>query len=115
MLPKELGSGKVLLRLAHLYEVGEDKDYSVTANVELKKLFPNRKISKVTEMNLSGNQERVEMEKKRLAWKVKDSSEGKIVRGGVVDSEKLVVELGPMEIRTFFIDLDNTRMFGSEQ
>ncbi|GJY15527.1 glycosyl hydrolase family 38 protein [Tanacetum coccineum] len=112
---QELGSGKVLLRLAHLYEVGEDKDYSVMANVELKKLFPNRKISKVTEMNLSGNQERVEMEKKRLAWKVKDSSEGKIVRGGVVDSEKLVVELGPMEIRTFFIDLDNIRMFGSEQ
>lgn len=112
---QELESGKVLLRLANLYEVGEDKDYSVMANVELKKLFPNRKISKVTEMNLSGNQERVEMEKKRLAWKAKGSSEGKIVRGGVVDSGKLVVELGPMEIRTFFIDLDNIRMFGSEQ
>lgn len=71
-------------------------------------------ISKVTEMNLSSNQERDEMEKKRLAWKVKDPTEGKIVRGGVV-SEKLVVELGPMEIRTFFIDLANIRMFGSEQ
>ncbi|GJW16626.1 alpha-mannosidase-like protein [Tanacetum coccineum] len=78
---QELGSGKVLLRLAHLYEVGEDKDYSVMANVELKKLFPNRKISKATEMNLSGNQERVEMEKKRHAWKVKDSSQGKIALG----------------------------------
>ncbi|KAI3670137.1 hypothetical protein L6452_41791 [Arctium lappa] len=110
---QELESGKVLLRLAHLYEVGEDKDYSVMATVELKKLFPNRKISKVTEMNLSGNQERGEMERKRLAWKVKDSSEAKIVRGGAVDSEKQVVELGPMEIRTFFIDLDYLGMFGS--
>ncbi|KAJ9562484.1 hypothetical protein OSB04_007644 [Centaurea solstitialis] len=110
---QELESGKVLLRLAHLYEVGEDRDYSVMATVELKKLFPNRKISKVTEMNLSGNQERSEMERKRLAWKVKDSSEAKIVRGGVVDSEKLMVELGPMEIRTFFIDLDDLGMFGS--
>ncbi|KAI7740716.1 hypothetical protein M8C21_023527, partial [Ambrosia artemisiifolia] len=111
---QELESGTVLLRLAHLYEVGEDKDYSGMASVELKKLFPNRKISKVTEMNLSGNQERDEMEKKRLNWKVKDSSEAKIVRGGVVDSEKLVVELGPMEIRTFFVDFDYLRMFASE-
>ncbi|CAH1419649.1 unnamed protein product [Lactuca virosa] len=39
----ELESGKALLRLAHLYEVGEDKDYSVMASVELKKLFPDRK------------------------------------------------------------------------
>jgi len=25
-------------------KVGEDKDYSITANVELKKLFPNKKV-----------------------------------------------------------------------
>lgn len=72
-------------------------------------------ISKVTEMNLSGNQERDEMEKKKLNWKVQDSSETKIVRGGGVDSEKLVVELGPMEIRTFFIDINYLNMFTSKQ
>ncbi|KAL7604195.1 hypothetical protein Lser_V15G20819 [Lactuca serriola] len=110
---QELESGKALLRLAHLYEVGEDKDYSVMASVELKKLFPDRKIRKVTEMNLSGNQERGEMERKKLAWKVKGGSEREIVRGGGVDPEKLVVELGPMEIRTFFIDLYYLGMFGS--
>ncbi|GJV02702.1 hypothetical protein Tco_1336271 [Tanacetum coccineum] len=64
---QKLGIGKVCLRLAHVYEVGEDKDDSVMAN-----------ISKVTKMNLSGNQERIEMVKKRHAWKVKDSSQGKI-------------------------------------
>ncbi|TQD75468.1 hypothetical protein C1H46_038969 [Malus baccata] len=41
---QELENREVLLRLAHLYEIGEDKDYSVLANVELKKLFPTKKV-----------------------------------------------------------------------
>lgn len=59
-------------------------------------------------MNLSANQERTEMERKRLVWKVEESSSGeiKVVRGGPVDPAKLVVELAPMEIRTFLIDLE---------
>ncbi|OVA17373.1 Glycoside hydrolase family 38 [Macleaya cordata] len=105
---QELEDGKVLLRLAHLYEVGEDNDLSVMAQVELKKLFPNKKIRKVIEMSLSANQQRAEMEKKRLVWKVEGApeEEPKVVRGGPVDPTKLVVELGPMEIRTFTIDLE---------
>ncbi|KAF7801853.1 alpha-mannosidase [Senna tora] len=105
---QELENGKVLLRLAHLYEIGEDKDYSAMASVELKKLFPNKKIRKVTEMSLSANQERAEMEKKRLLWKVQGAAEeAKVVRGGPIDPAKLVVELAPMEIRTFLIDFDS--------
>jgi len=111
---QELENGKVLLRLAHLYEIGEDKDYSVMASVELKKLFPNKKVSKVTEMSLSANQERAEMEKKRLAWKVEGpAEEPKVVRGGPVDPVKLVVELAPMEIRSFFIYFEYLQMFVS--
>ncbi|KAH7577125.1 hypothetical protein JRO89_XS01G0209100 [Xanthoceras sorbifolium] len=103
---QELDDGKVLLRLAHLYEIGEDKDLSVMTSVELKKLFPGKKIGKVTEMSLSANQERTVMEKKRLVWKVEGSSkhESKVVRGGPVDPTKLIIELAPMEIRTFVID-----------
>ncbi|KAL7616275.1 hypothetical protein Lser_V15G04007 [Lactuca serriola] len=41
---QELEDGKILLRLAHLYEVGEDKDLSVMTSVELQKLFAKRKI-----------------------------------------------------------------------
>ncbi|GKA03162.1 Ras-related protein RabA5c-like protein [Tanacetum coccineum] len=59
---------------------GEDKDDSVMAN-----------ISKATEMNLSGNQERVEMVKKRQTWKVKDSSQGKIAVGSHVITHILQV------------------------
>lgn len=63
-------------------------------------------ISKVTETNLSANQDRKEMEKKRLVWKVEGSSreEQKFARGGPVDPAKLLVELAPMEIRTFVIE-----------
>lgn len=65
-------------------------------------------------MNLSGNQERAEMEKKRLVWKVEGSTaETKILRGGPIDPKTLVVELAPMEIRTFFINVNNLKMFGS--
>lgn len=110
---QELENGKVLLRLAHLYETGEDKDYSTISSVELKKLFPNKKISKVTEMSLSANQERSEMEKKRLIWKVEGTEEEtEVVRGGPVDPVKLIVELAPMEIRTFLIEFDYIKMFG---
>ncbi|CAK9311483.1 unnamed protein product [Citrullus colocynthis] len=103
---QELHDGNILLRLAHLYETGEEKEYSVTTKVELKKLFPGKEIKKVTEMNLSANQKRTDMEKKRKVWKVENgSNEVKAKRGGPVDPKKLVVELSPMEIRTFLIDL----------
>lgn len=68
-------------------------------------------IAKVTETSLSANQERTEMLKKRLVWKIEGSSsskeEPKLVRGRPVDPKTLVVELAPMEIRTFIIDFDN--------
>ncbi|XP_022741323.1 probable alpha-mannosidase At5g13980 [Durio zibethinus] len=107
---QELDDGKTLLRLAHLFEIGENSVLSVVTSVELKKLFPGKKIAKVTEVSLSANQEREEMEKKRLVWKVEGSSgeNPKVVRGGPLDPKKLVVELAPMEIRTFFIEFDHT-------
>lgn len=65
-------------------------------------------------MSLSANQERKEMEKTRLDWKVEgDPDDGGVVRGGAVDPVKLVVELAPMEIRTFVIYLDYLKVFGS--
>ncbi|KAK6928596.1 Glycosyl hydrolase family 38, C-terminal, partial [Dillenia turbinata] len=107
---EELNDGKVLLRLAHLYEIDEDKDLSTITKVELKKLFLGKKISKVMETNLSANQERAEMEKKRLVWKVEGEPGGEtqVIRGGPVDPKTLVVELAPMEIRTFIIHFDSS-------
>ncbi|KAB1199804.1 Lysosomal alpha-mannosidase [Morella rubra] len=81
---------------------GIDPSYSLPDNVALITL----QISRVTETNLSANQDRKEMEKKRLVWKVEGSSreEQKFARGGPVDPAKLLVELAPMEIRTFVIE-----------
>lgn len=57
-------------------------------------------------MSLSANQGRESMEKKRLIWKVEERSSEKLKgsRGGPVDPKKLVVELAPMEIRTFIVN-----------
>ncbi|KAK4410705.1 putative alpha-mannosidase [Sesamum angolense] len=103
---QELEDRTVLLRLAHLYEVGEDTDLSVMATVELKRVFPNKK---QWETSLSANQERAEMERKRLSWKVEGSNakQETFSKGGPVDPVKLVVELAPMEIRTFIIDFNS--------
>ncbi|XP_062143907.1 alpha-mannosidase isoform X1 [Alnus glutinosa] len=100
---QELDDGSVLLRLAHLYEVGEDAEYSTLAKVELKKMFTGKTIKEVKETSLSTNQEKSKM--KRMAWKVEgDSShEPTPIRGGPIDNSTLVVELGPMEIRTFLL------------
>ncbi|CAM8896888.1 unnamed protein product [Rhodiola kirilowii] len=113
---QELENGKVLLRLAHLFEVDEDKDYSTMATVELKKLFLKKKISMVTETGLSANQERSTMEKNKLSWKVEGPAEKtKVVRGGPINPDELIVELYPMEIRTFLIDFDPIYLFNPER
>ena len=71
-------------------------------------LLCSLQIRKVTEMSLSANQEREEMEKKRLVWKAESSpQEPKLARGRPVDPAKLIVELAPMEIRTFVIEISS--------
>ncbi|KAI4339645.1 hypothetical protein MLD38_024562 [Melastoma candidum] len=104
---QDLGDKRVLLRLAHLYEIGEDKDLSKIASIELRKLFPGKQIGKVSEMSLSANQERSEMEKKRLVWQVEGEKgeDGQVLRGGPIDPTILVVDIAPMEIRTFVVQL----------
>ncbi|EXC35339.1 Lysosomal alpha-mannosidase [Morus notabilis] len=99
-----LDDGSVLLRLAHLYEAGEDPEYSTLAKVELKKLFSSKTIKEVKEMSLTANQEKSRI--KRKSWKV-EGDKGKVeptpVKGGPLNNSTLVVELGPMEIRTFLL------------
>lgn len=68
------------------------------------------------ETSLTGNQEKAEMEKRRLIWKVEGSAGEEVKRGEAVDEEELVVELAPMEIRTFLIRFDDhNEMVGEER
>ncbi|GMI86351.1 hypothetical protein like AT5G66150 [Hibiscus trionum] len=100
---QELDVRTTLLRLAHLYQEGEDSTYSKLAKVELKKMFNGRKIKGVEEMSLTTNQVKSEM--KKLSWKVEggNGEEPSPVRGGPLNNSTLTVELGPMEIRTFLL------------
>lgn len=101
---EELDGGIVLLRLAHLYEPNEDAQYSALAKVELKKLFATKTIKELKEVSLSANQEKSEM--KKMTWKVEGDKgqEPQAVRGSPVSTSDFVVELGPMEIRTFLLE-----------
>ena len=57
----------------------------------------------IQETSLSVNQDKSAI--KKMKWKVEGENGGKLapVRGGPVDHSALVVELGPMEIRTFIL------------
>ncbi|WOL07300.1 alpha-mannosidase [Canna indica] len=100
---QDLDDGTALLRLAHLYEAAEDSQYSTLATVELKKVFAGKTIKQLRETSLSANQDKSEM--KKMKWRVEDSSSSfsAPLRGRPVDNTTLIVELGPMEIRTFLI------------
>ncbi|KAF6993710.1 hypothetical protein CFC21_010565 [Triticum aestivum] len=102
---QSLDDGTALLRLAHLFQAAEDPQYSVMAKVELKKLFGKRTIKELTETNLSANQKKSAMRK--LKWRVVGDTESSPapITGRPVDNQALVVELGPMEIRTFLLKL----------
>ncbi|KAG6518775.1 hypothetical protein ZIOFF_022256 [Zingiber officinale] len=141
---QDLHDGSVLLRLAHLYEAGEDVLNSRLSNVDLKKVFAGKtirsiertgkisledfmmhlpciiyqtwyncisinircyylQIKELRETNLSANQDKSGMKTKK--WRVADDpgSSSAPIRGRPVDNTTLVVELGPMEIRTFLL------------
>ncbi|KAG0549851.1 hypothetical protein BDA96_01G290000 [Sorghum bicolor] len=93
---QNLDDGTTLLRLAHLFQATEDPEYSVIAKVELKRCLErepstircsNIQIKELAETNLSANQKNDPIP----------------LKGGPVDSQALVIELGPMEIRTFLL------------
>ncbi|MCO5552105.1 hypothetical protein L7F22_005615 [Adiantum nelumboides] len=103
---QELNDGHTLIRLAHLYELNEDEELSTKAYVNLKNLFPNRQVQSIKEMSLSANQKKSEM-KGPLKWKVEEDGmiQQATQRGGPVNDQDLIVELAPIEIRTFLLSL----------
>ncbi|KAG0483166.1 hypothetical protein HPP92_011250 [Vanilla planifolia] len=81
-----------------------ESSYALPDNVAMITL----QIINIVETNLSANQERAAMESKKLKWKTEGhpNPEG-LVRGGPVDPTELLVELAPMEIRTFLLEFDH--------
>lgn len=61
-------------------------------------------IKELKETSLSANQDKSKM--KKMSWEVEgenSSNSSAAIKGGPVDMSNLVVELGPMEIRTFLL------------
>lgn len=67
--------------------------------------FFSLQIKTIKETSLSANQDKSAI--KKMPWKVEgvSGSEPATVRGGPVDPLALVVEMGPMEIRTFILQI----------
>lgn len=104
---QESHDGSALLRLAHLFEVDEDDELSSAAVVDLQKIFAGRMVNKVAELSLSANQKKAGMTP--LKWLVEgDESGDKMpVRSSGFVGNEYIVELLPMEIRTFNIEFDS--------
>ncbi|XP_024541409.1 alpha-mannosidase isoform X1 [Selaginella moellendorffii] len=101
---QEMQNGDVLLRLAHLYEAGEDIELSTVVRVDLQKIFGLRQVASVVELNLSANQERASM--KPLQWQLDPNVEDAAavhVRGPLLKPGDRHIDIAPMEIRTLLV------------
>jgi lysosomal alpha-mannosidase len=103
---KTLPTGEVLIRLHHIFAIGEDPTYSSPVTIDLNSLFKNKQIEKITEMNLSANQLKSEM--KRLNWKTLSNDD--ILKESTLVYKLInepIIQLKPMDIKTFIIRFQN--------
>jgi len=87
-----------LIRLGHQYGPNEDTTLSRPVEIDLKNLFPHKKVVSLQEKTLSANQIRSDWEARRLQWDC--SNDG----GETLPLDKLHdgrVVLYPLEIRTY--------------
>lgn len=114
-------SENVLVRLEHIFEINEDADYSRPVQVSLKRMFKNFKIVKVREMTLDAIQDvevartnRLRFQTSTNPYKNYTDELGDFVNMDYVShliesqqngEELYIVELRPMEIRTFLVQI----------
>jgi len=104
--------GGTLLRLSHLYSVGEHPTLSLPAKVSLSAVFAGKglKIKTVEETSLTGNQPLKELDASKLVWKTYDPSHYDPPKPYdervYMNPDGFVVELRPMELRTFWVTFE---------
>ena len=99
-------SNTLFLRLAHQYAEGEDAKLSTPVIVDLAELLaPFKPLAKtLAELNLSGNQLQGDMLKNKVQWNTVDGS-GKVMTTPSDKEGSMVVDLTPMQIKTFVVDI----------
>ena len=104
---RTLDTGEVIMRLDHIYAVGEDPVYSKRVTVDLSGLFSGLTIVEMREMQLTAAEAIQNV--KRYTWKIEGEDKtknGEIGAEWYVGEENLkdlVVTLDPMDIRTFLV------------
>jgi len=94
---KEYGAaGSMLLRLAHLFEVGEDPVGSAPVTVNLDQLLFAVKVTSCEEMTVTANQKLSDVS--RSAWTTNEAPQPSPPSGS---GSKLTVTIYPMQIRTW--------------
>ena len=97
-----------LIRLAHQYSIDEDPNLSTPVQIDIQNLFTSKsftalKVVSVVEKTVTGNQDWSDWERKRLKWNgIRDSTE-KVET--ILNDGNTIVQLKPMEIRTFYVVL----------
>ncbi|KAL4648547.1 lysosomal alpha-mannosidase [Arapaima gigas] len=91
----------VLLRLEHQFQVTESLTNSQPVTISLQKLFSTLEVVGVSEMNLSANQWKDEIN--RFSWKTSTGEQP--LSHGAGDPSPWVITLRPMEIRTFLLQV----------
>jgi len=98
------GPGKLLLRLAHSYEVDEDAVLSQPATVDLAGLFVGFDITSATEMTVTGNQPLAAAP--QTTYVLQDGSSVTLpLVPGEPTGPQMSVTLTPMTIRTFLCEV----------
>eukprot|EP00438_Fugacium_kawagutii_P014619 Skav210590 [mRNA] locus=scaffold3272:261960:281327:+ [translate_table: standard] len=90
----------VLLRIGHQFGVDEDSELSKPATVDLQTLFAGAKIMSLEERGLGGTISSDEVEHRRIAWPLEDNS-----TSAAAQAAGSTVTLGPLQIRTFLIQI----------
>ena len=101
-------SNKIILRLHHLYGVGEDASYSLPVTIDIGRMFHGKyRVTSVEEMTLGMNQNMDEMRSYRWKWIPETSLDGEAV-SAVSPSGKVggtVTTISPMDIKAFYVTL----------
>ena len=94
----------VLVRVEHIFQKDEDQELSKPVVFSLKDIFSAYQINTVKEVTLGAN---LDIEKlDRLEWNVNDNNIWtEVEEMEEIDLETLLIQLKPMQIRTFMINV----------